>query len=324
MPKEIKSLDDAVVEAGRRFSKVRAVDGLAFAQEKMHVLALVKRTRSLRDARPDSIYDAMLQAASMGLSLNPTLGHCYLITRRMRRKRQGESDQEYAKVPTIAYATPSYRGLIHIPVAAGAVRFARAEVVYSVDKFVYRGPHHDVEYEMKTPHGQQTEGNAVGVFAVARTSHGDYLTEWMPRDTVQRIRKMSDMPNSTMWHPDKLWTEGWKKSVLRRLYKTLPDAPVGLTAAMDVLNSNEGLDPANLRHQEETGTAAPQALVMVDENQVNELHSMIIEAGKDDDFANRQLGRLALTYGTESISELPAAKFDEAREKLKRGLSGGA
>lgn len=318
--KQITTIDDAVRQAGRRFSKIRAVDDLTFAEEKMHVQALIKRNKDLKNAMPDTIYDAMLQAASMGLSFNPTLAHCYLITRRMRKRRQGESDAEYAKVPTIAYATPSYRGLIHIPVAAGAIRFARAEVIYKDDHFVYRGPHHDVEYELKTPHTAQIEKNAVGVFAVAKTIHGDYLSEHVPRETVQRIRRMSDMPNSVMYHPDKLWTEGWKKISLRRLYKTMPNAPMAMSAALETLNTHEGLDPANLQRQEETGSPAPEALVLINDEHVNTLHSTVVESGRTAEDADRWLSRLAKTYELEKIEELPVAKFDEAMQKIQQGV----
>ncbi len=320
---QMTTVDQAIVKVGRRFSRIRAVADLTFAQEKLHVLALIKRDRSLREARPDTIHDAMLQAASMGLSYNPTLGHCYMIGRRARKRQQGEPDQEYKKsVAIIAYASPSYRGLIHIPVMAGAIRFARAEVVYDTDHLVYRGPHHDVEYELKTTHTRMVERNAVGVFAIARIPQGDYLSEYMPRETVLRIRGMSELPNSAMWHPDKLWTEGWKKAVLRRLYKTLPNAPVTLTTAMDVLNEHEGLDPVNLRRQEATGEPAPEAVVLVNEEQITALHAVITDAGGSGDYADKQLIRLAATYEVNAITDLPVSKFTEALEKVRRGLEG--
>ena len=320
MAKEIKTFEDAVKAAGYRFSKIRSDDNITFAQEKMHVLALIKKSRDLKKALPDSIYDALLQAASMGLSFNPTLAHCYLIPRRMRRRRDGESKSDYETVPFLAYASPSYRGLIHIPVAAGAIRFARAEVIYKDDHFKYFGPHHDVEYELKTSPDCQTEANAVGVFAAAKTIHGDPLSEYMPRDTVMKIKAMSEMKNSMMWNPEKFWTEGWKKAALRRFYKTLPNAPLALNHALEVLNTNEGIDPANMQHQQTTGAPAPEAIVLIEEDQVNTLHAMLIEAGKDSTFADRQLKRLAMTYNVDEISQLPVAKFSEALEKLKAGV----
>lgn len=317
---KITTIDEAIQQASRRFSGVRTDKELKFAQEKLHVLSLLKRTPKLRECTPESIYDAMLQAASMGLTLNPTVGHCYIIPRKMRKKKDGESWDKYKEVPSFAYASPSYRGLIHIPVASGAVRFARAEVVFKNDEFGYLGPHHDVEYRLNTSHDQQIENNAVEVFAVAKTSHGDHLSEHMPREIVQRIRNMSEMPNSIMWHPDKLWTEGWKKAVLRRLYKTLPNAPVALATAMEVLNQYEGLDPANLKKQELTGSTAPEALVLLNNDQINSLYAAFTDAGKEEAYTTRQLGRLAKTYGLNEIASLPAAKFDEALEKITTGL----
>ena len=323
MSKKIQTLDDAIKAAGSRFSKVRADDGLAFAQEKMHVLSLIKRSRDLKKATPDSIFDAMLQAASMGLSLNPTVGHCYLIPRRMRKRRQGESDAEYEKVPFFAYASPSYRGLIHIAVSGHVIRFARAEVVFKDDKFIYKGPHHDIDYELRTSHDAQLEKNAVEVFAVAKTKDGDYLAEHMPRETVLKIRQMSEMPGGTMWHPDKLWTEGWKKAVLRRLYKTLPTVPQALASAMSVLDQHESINPASVDYQDAHKTEPPEALVVVNSEQVNTLHAMLVDSGRDPADADRQLLRLAKTFDAESIDMLPAVKFDQAKEKLKLGLGVG-
>ncbi len=313
-------LELALVKPGQRFSKIRAVKELTFAQEKLYVMSMMRRDKNLRSATPDSIADAVLQAASMGLSLNPIRGHCYLICRKARRRRQGESQSEYDKVPTFAYASPSYRGLINIPVTSGAIRFARAEVLYKDDHFIYRGPHHDVEYQLKTDHSAQLEKHAVGVFAVARTIHGDYLSEYVPRETIQKIRAMSEIPGAVMWHPDKLWTEGWKKAALRRLYKTLPNAPMALDVAIDSLNRHEGMDPANLKRQETTGEAPPEAVVIISGDQLNELHATLTDAGKSSLTADRWLLRLAKTYGLDNIKNLPTADFSEALDKITMGL----
>lgn len=312
--------EQAVANVSRRYSKIRAIKELSFAQEKLHVLSLIKKNKNLKLASRDSIEDAFLQAGSMGLSFNPTRGHCYMITRRARRRNNGESLAEYNKVPTYAYAYPSYRGLIHIPVSSGAIRFARAEVIFANDKFIYRGPHHDVEYQLKTDHKQQVEKNATGVFAVARTAHGDYLSEYVPRETIQRIRNMSEMPNAIMWHPDKLWTEGWKKAALRRLYKTLPDAPVALDAAAEAMDAYDGMDPANMNRQEATGQPAPEAVIIISDDQLNQLHAKITDSGREGATADRWLARLAKTYELENIKDLPAAKFNEALEKITQGL----
>lgn len=313
--------EQAMVNVSRRYSRIKAADTLSFAQEKLHALALIKRNKNLRLATRDSIEDAVLQAGSMGLSLNPTRGHCYLITRRMRKRRQNESQAEYDKVPTFAYAYPSYRGLIHIPVMSGAIRFARAEVIFKSDKFVYRGPHHDVEYQLLTDHQNQTEANADGVFAVARTIHGDYLTEYVPRETILKIRQMSEMPGGIMWNPSRLWTEGWKKAALRRLYKTLPDAPVTLDIANDAMDHYDGVDPANMNKQEATGQQAPDAVVIINDDQFMQLHAKITDSGRTGPVADKWLTRLANTYGLQNIKDLPVAQFNEALKKITWGLS---
>lgn len=311
-----------MASASRKYGEVCRSDDLVFETERMHALAVVNASKDLRHAvnkweeTRQSLGSALLQAAGMGLSLNPTLAHCYLIPRRKRKRRAGEDRDEYlANVPVIIYPSPSYRGLIYLPVRAGLIRYARAEVVYRLDKYRYFGPDQRVEYELLTEPSGQVEPNAVAVFAVARTTQGDYLSEQMPRDTVLRIRAMSDRKESSMWSPDKLWTEGWRKAVLRRLYKTMPISSAELDVAMTVLNEHEGASFDRDRDEESGGS-----VLLVSEGQVNHLRARVVDSGRSAEEADRWLRRLARTFGVTEIGQLPASRFADASAKLDAGL----
>lgn len=272
------------------------------------MLGLIGQNKGLRQATPETIGQAMLQAAAMGLSLNPSLGYCYLIPRRARKRRQGETEEQYAQVPTIAYATPSYRGLSDVCQRSGKVAWIRAEAVFSADRFVYRGPAEKPEHVPSLKPSERMEKHATGVYALARLENGDFLCEYLDRDTVQRIRKMSEFSGSTMWHPDKLWTEGWKKAAIRRLTKTLPKSPA-IDVAIEQLNTFEGAAV------EEDG----EPEICIADEDVMALHALLTDKGLEEQ-ADRWLDRLARRFGVNAIKDLPASRLEPARQALVDAL----
>lgn len=178
----------------------------------------------------ESAKHALRVIASMGLSLNPILAHVYLVPRRARTKRPDERWDDYHRnVPWLIHPWPSYRGLVYIATNyCSALDFA-AEVVFAGDVFEPQGPFKIPTHRPTRVAAERTYEKAEGVYAAARLqTQGQILerSEYIDAATVERIRALSDMPNSLMWHPTKLWTEGWKKAACRRLCKlTLNAAP---------------------------------------------------------------------------------------------------
>lgn len=294
-----------------RYRHVSPIDEIKWATEKVHVLAVIRASKQLKNATQDSVESAVLQGASMGLSFNPTLHHCYMIPRRMRKRKQGESDAEYAKVPTFAYASPSYRGLAHLAVHSGAVRFLRADVVFHDDVFEYYGAYEKPKYIGNSiDTGNRKEKHAKGAVAVAKTKDGDFLCEFIDSETMQRIRKMSEMPDGAIWNPNKMWTEGWKKAAIRRLYKTLPDSSPAINTAIQIMNDNEGI-----AEKEITG-----AVVVLSDEQAMTLHSKFANHGIEGVRAETWLSRLAKKYGVGSYTEIPADQYDDACKAIDDAL----
>lgn len=302
-------IQKAITIAGRRFHRMSSDNELNWSEEKQHMITLLNRNPKLKHATADSLGECLLQAGAMGLTLNPLKAHCYIIPRKSRKRRNGESDTEYNNVPVYAYTSPSYRGLLHIPISSGSLRYARAQVVYKNDLFVYRGPDREVEYELKTH--SFAEKDAIGVYATGKIKSGETLSEYMPREIVLKIRALSDNSNGLMWAADKLWTEGWKKAALRRFYKTIPDTSPALERALDVLNSHEGA--TIIDQPTETSEKTTE---LITKEQITSL-SQILSGFND---PSRQLDRLAATFGFTEIKGLPAGLFDEAKQKLESSI----
>ena len=309
----LKIIDKVCKSVAPRYRHVSPVDALHWSTEKQHVMTVINRSKDLRQATEQSLHDAVLQSASMGLSLNPSQHHCYLIPRRARKRKQGESEKSYLdNVPIIAYASPSYRGLSHLATSSGAVSFIRAEIVFKDDVFDYFGPHEKPKYignSIKS--ARRSEPDAIGVFAIAKTQQGDFLTEFIDRATVQKIRKMSEMPNGTMWNPEKLWSEGWKKAAVRRLYKTLPDSSPMLDYAIDHLNEYEGLS------QQEKEVEAVQVL---SEDQALNINTLLDDHKIIGEQKTKWLVRIATRFGVADYKQIPAADYNEAYKIIETAL----
>jgi recombination protein RecT len=146
-------------------------------QQNDYALGLATKNRQ-------SVIDAVTNVAAIGISLNPAKKQAYLVP------RDGKICLDI-----------SYIGMVELAVASGSVRWVKAELVREQDKFSLQGydkpPAHDYSPFSKD------RGEIVGVYCVAKTADGDYLTDTMSIDEVNAIRD-----RSTAW---KAWVEKKKK-----------------------------------------------------------------------------------------------------------------
>lgn len=175
-----------------------------------------------------SVINAVTNIAAIGISLNPAKKQAYLVPRDGR-----------------ICLDLSYMGLADLATASGSIKWVKAGVVHANDKFVLNGfdrpPEHSFDPFSKD------RGEAVGVYVVAKTADGDYLTEAMSADEVNAIRDRSsawrawiDKKRSCPWVTD--WAEMAKKTVVKRAYKLWPKTE-RLDQAIHHLNTDgeEGL-----------------------------------------------------------------------------------
>jgi phage RecT family recombinase len=312
----VERLKEPLAVASRMYGRILRGSDLHFARERTFLLDLVRKNAALQECTLESLAMVILQAGSMGLSLNPLLAECYVVPRRTRRQWRDESDMDYAQnVPTLAYASPGYRGLIALAVRSGVVTQMAAEIVFQSDKFRFRGPMTIPEHEQVTRAEHRRFADAIGVYFVARLAAGGVQATYMDSEQIARVRRLSEAPNSIMWSKDSLWTEGWKKAVIRRGWKLLPQSSRQMVAATDVLNRHEGL-------AEETAepVSEQQVVPLISMDDTATLRSVLTEAGVQGEAQEKWLRRLADRFGVADIAQLPASSAPAARQLLIFGL----
>ena len=189
--------------------------------------AIVKNdylTKAAHNA-PDSLKSAVVNVASIGLSLNPATAYAYLVPR---------DDRICLDV--------SYKGLIKMATDTGSIMWCRADVVYQEDKFEYAGPA-AAPTHTADPFSKE-RGEVVGVYCIAKTCDGDILTEAMTEQEVQDIKSKSPSAKSAYSPWNTFPNEMRKKAVIKRASKTWPrtDRHERLARVIEHVNQEEGIE----------------------------------------------------------------------------------
>lgn len=164
------------------------------------VLMAVQKNPFLLSLNRDSLFTSCLSAAQDGLLLD---------------------GKEAALVPfkgTVTYI-PMVSGILKKVRNSGELATIMAEIVYDKDKFRYwtdsDGQH--IEHE---PNVFGERGKISGVYAIARTKHGDVYIEVMTETQVQAVKSCSKAKDGPWQGP--FADEMRRKTAIRRLAKRLP------------------------------------------------------------------------------------------------------
>lgn len=258
--RELTKWERALESSKARFDKL-AGEGALVSFEREALFAMQHLTKSdfitkIAAANPRSVFLAMTNAASTGLSLNPVYGLAYLVP------RDGAIKLDI-----------SYKGLLQIATDTGSIMWGRAECVYAADTFKYRGPAEPPIYEAD-PFAED-RGPMRGVFCVAKTDEGDILCGVMTMKQLEEVRSKSDA-----WNHGKEGSRGpWesfpeemaKKAIIKREQKTWPrtDKHKRLAEAVDIANEAEG------GYTFDHGAPVPPANLIGDDRQ--QLHDEALE-----------------------------------------------
>jgi len=236
--------DKVIDMTQERFTR-NAPKHIRFENEKGYAIQLLQNNDYLMKVateNPASLQQAITNIAAIGLSLNPAKKQAYLITRTIRT----QNGQYVSKV----FLEPSYAGLCDLATMSGAIEWCQANTVYEKDSFVDNGP------GAKPTHTYQAfskdRGAFAGVYCVAKTRSGDYLTTIMGVEDINAIRARSEAykamverqkGNGGPWVSD--YEEMAKKSVVRRAFKLWPKTAETerLENAVMLSNENEGFEP---------------------------------------------------------------------------------
>lgn len=241
-PRQLAPWEDAIRSARERFEQ--NADLVSYDKESIFAMQALMKTdfaMNVANKNPTSVKLAMINVASTGLTLNPAHGYAYLVPR-----------------DNAIHLDISYKGLIKIATDTGSIRWARAELVYSEDAFVYHGPSREPEH-----HAQpfKDRGEVVGAYCIAKTSDGDVLTEIMPVDELEKIRGKSSAYAKNKSGPWAEWfSEMARKAVIKRASKTWPktDRAERLMDAVEIANASEGgydLEAKPVKHVTDTQAA---------------------------------------------------------------------
>jgi phage RecT family recombinase len=172
---------------------------------------------------PKSLENAILNVASIGISLNPALAHAYLVP------RDGS-----------IYLDISYKGLVKIATESGAIMWAKSELVYKNDKFTYNGPAKPPTHEADV-FGDR--GEIIGGYCIAKLPTNDTLIEVMKLDEILKVRDTSKAAQKGKGPWVDWFEEMAKKTITKRAYKSWPqtDNRERLDKAIDALHDSEGM-----------------------------------------------------------------------------------
>jgi len=178
---------------------------------------------------PVSLTMAMMNVASIGITLNPARGQAFLVP------RDGK-----------VMLDVSYRGLIQLAVDDGAISWAAAEIVREKDlaNFRWKGPTAVPDHDFNP--FDSDRGDIVGVYCIAEIPGGQILSQAMSVDEVHRVRNLS-----RAWQQEKgPWVDFEdqmsKKVVLKRAANTWPRPSARMAQTVQYLNQELGEGLASL------------------------------------------------------------------------------
>ena len=238
MSTEIVTLESIIGSVALTFGQVSVDKSIDFRRESEFALQILYGndfSRKIALANPQSVRDAVTNIAAIGISLNPAKKQAYLVPRK-----------------NAICLDISYMGLLDLAIGSGSILWGQAEIVYASDAFVMNGfdkpPTHD-----RKPFAKD-RGEIVGVYSVAKTRDGDYLTSTMSISEVLDIRDRSESWKKGQkgpWATD--FNEMAKKGILKRSQKLWPKTD-RLDQAIHYLNTDGG---QGIDFHEEVITAKP-------------------------------------------------------------------
>ena len=191
------------------FEEVLINNNVSFKQEAYFAIQLLEKNNyAMNIARnsPKTLRNAVINVATIGLSLNSSMGLAYLVPRKNE-----------------ICLDISYLGLIKLAQDTGGIIEVKAELVHANDTFAVNGAFKEPTHSFSP---FEDRGELKGAYVVARTPNNSFLTTIMTIDEIFEIRDSSESyknPKSRAYSPwCKYEGEMIKKTVVRRAFKSWP------------------------------------------------------------------------------------------------------
>lgn len=216
-----------IVEAQEaRFKTASSDEAIVWAKESqfaMQALQLNDTLNSTAWRNQNSLQAAIVNVASVGITLNPAAKHAYLVPRDGR-----------------VCLDISYMGLMHLAQAAGSILWGQAKLVRKNDFYQNLGIDQQPAHKYDAFASHKERGEIIGVYCTVKTTDGSFLTEEMSLDDIYKVKSSSKAANGP-WV--KWFDEMCRKSVVKRASKYWPRTSQNnrLDHAIDVLNQHEGI-----------------------------------------------------------------------------------
>lgn len=209
----------AIGSAKQMFVKIHDGDDSKWNRELVFAIQSIRANKVLQNCSQESIKNSVINIASIGISLNPALALAYLVPR------------GGACVLDI-----SFRGLVKIATDSGSIIDIDATVVREKDFFEY-----EMGLEPRLVHRPYLEGDPgkpLFVYSIAILHNRMKKFLVMNKIDIEKVKSTSKARSGP-------WTEWegemWKKTVVKRMYKLLPQTD-RMSQAVSVINEHEGLD----------------------------------------------------------------------------------
>lgn len=215
----------AIASAERKFNEIAVADGniVNYQREAMFAMQAVGASDYLQKCTGDSIRNAVINVASVGLSLSPALKLAYLVPRKGR-----------------ACLDISYIGLVKIATDSGSVLAVKAELVRANDSFEYVDAFTMPRHHFDPFASVEDRGEVIGVYVVAKLANGMTQIETISRQEINKIRDVSKAKEG----PWIEWFEEMaKKSGIKRASKLWPRTE-RLSKAVQLLDEHQGNETA--------------------------------------------------------------------------------
>lgn len=278
-----------------------------YQEEAGFALQAMRRNSYMQRCVPQSIEDAVINVAAVGLSLNPILGHGYLIPR-----RQGNH--------VICCFDPGYRGLIKLATDGGLVTMIQAAAVYeeevNLGNFkLTRGTSPSVIHSTDPLQKIEDMGKIVGAYCIAYIKRAPVPhTTWMPIDDIMKCAAKSEAfnPRDSKKRPSGPWVTDFQemcvKTVIKRARKQWPGGNKRLDQAIRLSNIAEDYIPPDEKDIEST------AVELVDKEQASQLRTLCKRA-------HMRVGRVYDKFECRVMEELPLTKVKECHDLLLQAVA---
>lgn len=204
----LQLLEKRIVELKPKFeSMVSNVNKeIKFSQESEFAIQALQKNDYLMNCatnNPQSLYNAIMNIASVGISLNPILSQAYLVP------RKGNVCLDI-----------SYRGLMNLALQSSDIVGIEVNLVYEKDRYKRSNGFSKIDHSFND--FDQNRGKLVGVYCSVKIPSGEYFNEAMTMKEIDDVKSTIENINSKFSPWNNFEHQMIKKTVIRRAYKYWP------------------------------------------------------------------------------------------------------